>query len=209
MENRSYFWMLPSPIIFSTFVFAHSLCFWAERKQCGARAVLVDCHCHWSAEQSWSYPKNNILHFSVSKHLVFAGLKACHFSLLMYRKAQWGGQYWASPVLDKLDQALSGALCGPGTESKWSPFLGHISSVSSRHTCDVVHLTVVQRVKDQPFIGKVIMLKTESLFTSSGENAGEPSLATSGNVAAKISLDKMHLTFLAYTCSKSLWNVCL
>lgn len=115
----------------------------------------------------------------------------------------------SKPSSGQARPALSGALCGPGTESKWSPFLGHISSVSSRHTCDVVHLTVVQRVKDQPFIGKVIMLKTESLFTSSGENAGEPSLATSGNVAAKISLDKMHLTFLAYTCSKSLWNVCL
>lgn len=35
------------------------------------------------------------------------------------------------------------------------------------------------------------------------------SLATSGKVAAKISLDKMQLIFLAYTCSKSLWNVCL
>lgn len=50
-------------------------------------------------------------------------------------------------------------------------------------SCNVLHLTV-QRVKDQPFVGKVIVLKTESLFicinfnySSSGENAGEPSLA--------------------------------
>lgn len=39
-------------------------------------------------------------------------------------------------------------------------------------------------------------------YSSSGENAGDPSLATSGKAAAKISLDKMHLTFLVYTCSK-------
>lgn len=77
-------------------------------------------------------------------------------------------------------------------------------------SCDVLHLTV-QRVKDQPFVGKVIVLKTESLFicinfnySSSGENAGEPSLAASGKVAAKISLDRMQLAFPAYTCSKSL-----
>lgn len=40
-------------------------------------------------------------------------------------------------------------------------------------------------------------------YSSSGKNAGDPSLATSGKAAAKISLDKMHLTFLVYTCSKS------
>lgn len=78
METRSYFWMLSSPVIFSTFVFAHSLCFSAQRRRCGSRAVLVHCHCHWSAEQSWSYPENNILHGSVLKRLVFAMLVLKH-----------------------------------------------------------------------------------------------------------------------------------
>lgn len=85
-----------------------------------------------------------------------------------------------SPGGEKLVQALSGALCGPDIEGNCSPFLGHGSSAPSRHMCNVLHLNVVQRVKDQPFIGKVIVLKTQSLFvciylnySSSGENAGE------------------------------------
>lgn len=82
-------------------------------------------------------------------------------------------------------QALSGALCGPDIES---PFLGLGSSAPSHHTCNVLHLTVMQRVKDLPFIGKVIVLEPEPLFVFISIIAHLvkmlESLATSGKVAA-------------------------
>ena len=70
---------------------------------------------------------------------------------------------------------------------------------------------MAERVRDQPFVGKRIVIKAELLFicihlnySSSGECAGEPSWAMSEKVAAKTSLDKMQLVWLAYTCSKLL-----
>lgn len=78
MDSRSYSLMPPSLIIFSKFVFAHSSCFSAERRRCGTRAVPAHYHCHWSAEQSWSYPENNILRYAVLNHLAFAVLVLKH-----------------------------------------------------------------------------------------------------------------------------------
>lgn len=53
-------------------------------------------------------------------------------------------------------------------------------------------------MRDQPFIGKRIVIKTELLgfcihlnYSSSGEYAGEPSWDMSEKVAAKISVDEM------------------
>ena len=77
MDSRSYSWMPPSSIIFSKFVFVHSLCFSAERR-CGTRLLPALYHCHWSAERNWSYAENNILCYSVLNHLVFAKLVLKH-----------------------------------------------------------------------------------------------------------------------------------
>lgn len=70
---------------------------------------------------------------------------------------------------------------------------------------------MAERVRDQPFVGKGIVIETELLgfcvhlnYSSSGEYAGESSWAMSEKVTAKISVDEMQLASLAYTCSKSL-----
>lgn len=66
-------------------------------------------------------------------------------------------------------------------------------------------------MRDQPLVGKGIVIKTELLFirihlnySSSGEYTGETSWAMSERVTAKTSLDKMQVALLVYTCSKSL-----
>lgn len=76
-DSRSYSLMPASTIIFSTFVFAHSLRFSAERR-CGTRAVPAHYYCCCSAEQSWSYPESNTLRYSVLNHVVFAMLLLKH-----------------------------------------------------------------------------------------------------------------------------------